>query len=226
MPGEVNPEAIPAAPAAPQQVAASGVAAPAGAPAAPAAPAPAAANSNSALGGAFATKPGWGWTAAGLGLAAAPLAYLGLKGSDPLPPQANQLQGVANQTQAAAGPALASIAQNAPTAYQAAQLAQMQDQMVTQWKQTLMSQGVQNPEADTRWPQIQQYIQQQMNINTQAMINTNIQTALGFTGQTSSALTSLANMQIAQDTAYTTAVGNATKSLGTVAALGAMSKAA
>jgi hypothetical protein len=111
---------------------------------------------------------------------------------------------------------------------QAAQVKQQTDRLTAQWKQALMSQGVQNPTADTRWPAIMAQIQQQELIANQQMINTNIQTATSFTGQSSAALTTLMNAQIAQDTAYTNAISNASRGLASVAALGAMtsSKAA
>ena len=220
-------EQIPAATA--QTPAPGGAAASPSAPAAPTSNAPAvnapavAAKDSSFFGNAF-SKPGWGWNAAALGLGAAPLALALGQGESPLPAQANQLQALANTTQGAAGPALQSVATNTPTVTQAAQLAQQQNQLTTQWKQALMNQGVQNPTADTRWPQIQAYIGQQMNIATQQMINTNIQTAMGFTGQTSQSLTSLMNAQIAQDTAYTNAISNASRGLASVATLGAMTQ--
>ena len=195
-----------------------------------------------------------------LGLGAAPLAYTLMKGESPMPPQAAQLQAQTAQTnagiaqtqaalaqqnapiQAAANTYLGSVQSNSPTVQQAAQLAQQQQSLTNQWRQALFNQGVQNPEADTRWPQVQAMIQQQMDASAQSMIQTNLQAALGLSNQASSNiigggnlgvaggqqasqnLIALANLQVQQDTAFTNAIGSATKALGTVAALGAASK--
>ena len=202
--------AAPPAAAAPA-AAATPAAAPTGAGAAPA-----------AGGGAFGGS-GWGWKAAGLGLAAAPLALTLAKGESPLPPQAGQAQTLANSNQAAASPFINSVISNSPTLSQAAQLNQQQQNYTNQWRQVLFNQGVQRPEADSRWPQIQATIQQDMQIRTQTMIQSNLQAALGFSGQASNNLLQLANLQVQQDTAFTNAIAGSTKALGTVAALGAAS---
>ncbi len=238
--------------------------APAAAPAAAApsaAPAGAGAAANGG-GGAFGGS-GWGWKAAGLGLAAAPLALTLAKGTSSIPQQATDAavaspqqgaiaaqqqqiaaQQQANSAQAAAAsqPFVNSVIANSPTLTQAAQLNQQQQNLTNQWRQVLFNQGVQRPEADSRWPQIQQQIQQQMQIQTQTMIQSNLQAALGFqgsantslgqssgslsaaSGATSAAsqnLLAIANLQVQQDTAYTNAISGATSALGKVAALGA-----
>jgi len=192
--------------------------------ASPAAPATAAATpaAANAGGGAFGGT-GWGWKAAGLALGAAPLALTLAKGEAPLPPQAGQVSSIAAQQQAAAQPFINSVIANSPTLTQAAQLQQQQDQLTNQWRQVLFNQGVQNPEADSRWPQIQAQIQQQMQIQTQQMIQSNLQAALGFSGAASNSLLQVANLQVQQDTAFTNAIAGATKALGTVATLGAIS---
>ncbi len=208
-----------------------------------------------------AASSGFDWKTAGLlGLGAAPLALTLARGESPLPPQAAQLQaqtattnaGIAQTQaalaqqnapiQAAANTYLAGVQSNSPTVQQAAQLAQQQQSLTNQWRQALFNQGVQNPESDTRWPQIQAQINEQMNASAQSMIQTNLQAALGLSNQSSSNiigggnlgvaggqqasqnLIALANLQVQQDTAFTNAITSATKALGTVAALGAVSK--
>jgi hypothetical protein len=154
-----------------------------------------------------------------------------------------QQQANAGQATAAAQPFVNSVIANSPTLSQAAQLSQQQQNLTNQWRQVLFNQGVQRPEADSRWPQIQQQIQQQMQIQTQAMIQSNLQAALGFQGSANSALggsssslggasaatsassqnlLQIAQLQVQQDTAYTNAIAGATGALGKVAALGAV----
>ncbi len=159
-----------------------------------------------------------------LGLGAAPLAATLIKGESPLPPQAAQLSANNANIQATANSYLAGVQNNTPTPPQAAALATMQQQLTNQWAQTLFNQGVTNPQSDTRWPQIQAQIDQQVTAAAQSMIQTNLQAALGLSGQASGNLIALANMQIQQDTAFQNSITEATKALGTVAALGAASK--
>jgi hypothetical protein len=198
-----------AAPAAAAPAAAAPAATPAAAAAAPAASGGLLSSSNLKL--------------AGLAAGAAPLALLLAKGESPLPPQAQQLTATNTSLQNLANTDLNLVANNQLTSGQAAQIATMQQNLTSQWKQVLFNQGVQDPTKDTRWPQIQAQIAQQVNTATQSMINTTLQAALGASGQASSNLLAVANLQVQQDTAFTTAIGNATKALGTVAALSAVS---
>jgi hypothetical protein len=148
------------------------------------------------------------------------LGYTAAKGPTPLPAQANQLNALTSNLQVTGNQQLAMAVNGQLTASQAATLAQQQDQLTAQWKQVLMNQGVTNPEQDSRWPQIQAQIDQQMTASTQTMIQTTLQTGLQLEGQASSNLISLAQLQVQQDTNYTNAIGNAVKALGATVAGG------
>ena len=215
----------PYAPAAPSSVAT------------PAAAAPTAAKAAAAGGGGL--LGGMDWKTLGLlGLGAAPLAMTLAKGEPSLPAQASQVQGIANQQQALAQqlqPAvqnyLNSVATNSPTAAQAAQLAIQQQGLVNQARQQLYNAGG-DPNTDTRYLQQLQQIQQTMTASQQAMIQTNLNAALGLSGQqqnylggAATNLTNLAQMQINQDTAFSNQLTAATQALGQVAMLGAVSSA-
>src|ERR1700677_290174 len=164
---------------------------------------------------------------------AAPLASLGYlgytvaKGAAPVPQQAQQVQAHSAPLHALANTDLSLVTNNQLTSSQAASIAQQQAQLTSQWRQVLMNQGVTNPEQDSRWPQIQALIDQQMTAATQSMIQTTLQTALGASGQANSNLLQVAQLQVQQDTNYTNAIGNATKALGsTVAATNTVGNAA
>src|ERR1700678_4460712 len=164
---------------------------------------------------------------------AAPLASLGYlgytvaKGAAPVAQQAQQVQANSAPLTALANTDLSLVTNNQLTSSQAASIAQQQAQLTSQWRQVLMKQGVTNPEQDSRWPQIQALIDQQMTAATQSMIQTTLQTALGASGQANSNLLQVAQLQVQQDTNYTNAIGNATKALGsTVAATNTVGNAA
>ena len=155
---------------------------------------------------------------------AAPLASLGYlgytvaKGAAPVPQQAQQVQANSAPLTALANTDLSLVTNNQLTSSQAASIAQQQAQLTSQWRQVLMNQGVTNPEQDSRWPQIQALIDQQMTAATQSMIQTTLQTALGASNQANSNLLQVAQLQVQQDTNYTNAIANATKALGSTVA--------
>jgi hypothetical protein len=193
-----------------------GSAAPAGGPS----PAAAAGGAPAAAKGAASGGGGFDWMkAATLGIGAAPLALTLAKGESPLPPQAGQLASANAGLQNFANTALTNVTNNTTNPAQSAQLSADRQGLVNQWRQALFNQGVQNPEADSRWPQIMAQIDQQIAQETQSFIQTNLQAALSASGQASTNLTNLANMQIAQDTSFTNAISNASRALGGVAAL-------
>jgi hypothetical protein len=169
---------------------------------------------------------GFNWMQGGmLALGAAPLALTLARGEAQLPPQAGQLAANNQNLSNFANQELASVSANQLTTGQAAQIAQQTQTLQNQWRQALFNQGVQDPSKDSRWPQIQAQIAQTETAASQAMIQTNLNAALGASGLASQNLIALANMQIQQDTAFSNAIAEATKALGIVAAMTAMSGA-
>ncbi len=145
------------------------------------------------------------WTR--LGLAAAPLALTLARGESSLPPQTDAA--VSNAT------ALANQGANLNSAQQAT-IAQMRQDLINQYRQVLFNQGVQNPEKDTRWPQMLAQIDSQVTAATQQMIQQNIQNSLAGDQQ----LIQIAGLQMQADQNFSNALLNATKALGTAAGLG------
>jgi len=166
---------------------------------------------------------GVGWKdAAFLGLAGAPLAATLFKGESPLPPQAGQLSALSQPLSNFATAELSAAQNNQVMPGQQAQLNSDRQTALNQWRQALYNQGVQNPESDSRWSQIVSMVDQQIAQEQQGMITANIQSALAAAGGASANLTNLANMQVQQDTAFTNALAEASRSLGTVGALTAL----
>ncbi len=157
------------------------------------------------------------WTK--LALAGAPLALTLAMGQGGLPSAAQQLQGQASALSQAGLTDLAAARAGQLNAGQTAVLGQMNRDLTNQWRQTLFNQGVQDPSKDARWPQIVAEIDSKVTQQTAVMIQQNITNALAETGQASAALTSIANLQLQQDQAFTNSLINATKSLGTLAGL-------
>jgi len=153
------------------------------------------------------------WTKLALG--AAPLALTLGMGEQQLPAGAQQLQqqALALQQQGLAG--LADAQAGKLNAGQTAVLAQFKQNATNQWLQTLYNQGVQDPTKDARWPQIQAQIDMQVTQQTAQLIQQNITNALAETGQASTALTAIAQMQMQADQNFTNALIGATKALGT-----------
>ncbi len=155
------------------------------------------------------------WTK--LALAGAPLALTLGMGEAQLSPAAQQLQAQANALSQQGMSDLASARAGKLNAGQTAQLASDKQDLTNQWRQTLYNQGVTDISKDARWPQIEAAIDQQITKETAQLIQQNITNALAETGQASTALTSIAQMQLAADTAFTNQLINATKSLGLAA---------
>jgi hypothetical protein len=161
-----------------------------------------------------------GKDAAMYGLAGAPLAMALLKGEPGVPPQANQATALSPQEQALASEMMTSVQQNRPTASQAAVVAQNSQNRLNAYRQMLFNQGVQNPEADSRWPALVAQDQQQQLVETQQFMKQNMADAMAAAGGAQSGLLSVAQLQAQQDAAYTQALQNAMRSAGTVLALG------
>ena len=161
-----------------------------------------------------------GGTALKYGLAAAPLALTLAMGQPSLPASAQQLQGQAAALQSQGLQNLQQAQAGVLNSGQTAQIATMQQNLTNQWLQTLKNQGVADPTKDTRWPQIQAAIDTQVTAATAQLIQQNITNALQETGQASTALTSIAQMQLQSDQAFTNNLVNATKSLGLAAGTG------
>jgi hypothetical protein len=157
------------------------------------------------------------WTK--LGLAATPLALTLAMGETQLPSSARQLQGQATALQQQGLTDLSNARNGVLNSGQTAVLGQMRTDLQNQWRQTLFNQGVQDPTKDARWPQIEAQIDAQVTQQTATLIQQNITNALAETGQASTALTSIANMQFQADQNFTNALVNATKSLGLAAGL-------
>jgi hypothetical protein len=185
--------------------------------AAPAAPAPAVPAAATGGGGLFGTGIS-GKDAALYGLAGAPLAMALLQGQPSVPPQTQQSTAVSPAEQAFAQQMIASG--GAPNAYQSAQIAQNSQNRLNQYRQILFNQGVQNPQADSRWPAFVQADQQQQEKEMVAFQQQNMNEAFAAAGGAQSALANAGNVQAQQDTAYTTAWQNAMKSATTALALG------
>lgn len=176
------------------------------------------------LGGGAAPKtpPGGGgggfdmWKAAGLGLAAAPLAITLARGQQEMPQQGLQSQGLATAEGAAGQQLLSQAMQGQVTPGQQAALTLDRQRMINQARQQLYSQGIQNPEASSAWGGIMANIDNQMAVELQQFLTANINEAFKGTGQAEQNLTNLATQQIALDNAYTNAIANAGRGLGSV----------
>lgn len=159
---------------------------------------------------------------AGAGLA--PLALTMMRGEQPLPQQANQLQSqLATPLSNFSQQQLAQYQANRVNPAQQASLDAMRAQLTNQYRQMLFNQGVTNPQADSRWPQIEGLIDQQVMQSQGQMLANNINAAFAASGQAGQDLSILANMQVQQDTAYQQAINQATQAAGMVIGLGAAS---
>lgn len=138
------------------------------------------------------------------GLAAAPLALALSRGEPSIPSQANPA--IANATALAQQGANLNPSQNAS-------LVQMRQNAINAARQALFNQGVQNPDADTRYSQMVANIDSQVTAASQTMIQQNIQNALAGDSQ----LIQIASLQMQQDTAFTNTLVNATAAFGRVA---------
>lgn len=152
------------------------------------------------------------WTRLAAG--AAPLALSLFRGEPALPPGAVQAQQNAAAL-ASFGQQQLTMGQNGQlNAGQMALIAQTRQDLVNAARQALYNQGVQNPEADTRWPQMLAQIDQTVNAQTATMIQQEIQNGLNALGQSSQTLTQIAQLQMQADQNFTNTLVNATKALG------------
>lgn len=99
---------------------------------------------------------------------------------------------------------------------QTAVIGKMQQDLTNQWRQTLFNQGVQNPEADTRWAQITAAIDTQVTAATQQMLQQDITNGLQALGSASTTLNQIAQMQMQADQNFANMLVNATKALGSI----------
>lgn len=142
--------------------------------------------------------------------AAIGLAPLGLtlaRGEPGLPGQVGPA--VANATALAQQGGNLNAAQNAT-------IQNMRQDLVNASRQALFNQGVQNPEADTRWPQMLTQIDNQLVAATQQMIQQNIQNSLAGDQQ----LLQIAQLQMQSDQAFTNNLVRATAAMGTAFGMG------
>lgn len=156
---------------------------------------------------------GWG-NILKYGAAVAPLALTLGMGQAQLPSSAQQLQGQAAALSQQGQADLAAARAGQLNAGQTAQIGQMRQDLTNQWRQTLYNQGVTDISKDARWPQIQADIDAKVTAATAQLLQQNITNALAETGQAASALTSIAQMQMASDTAFTNNLIRATAALG------------
>jgi hypothetical protein len=152
------------------------------------------------------------WTKLAVG--AAPLALALGMGTQQLPASAQQLQGQATALQQQGLTDLSKANAGVLNAGQTAVLAKSYQDQVNNWRQTLANQGVQDPTKDARWPQIMASIDASITQQTAGLIQQNITNALAETGQASTALTSIAQMQMTADQNFTNNLIGATKALG------------
>jgi hypothetical protein len=157
-----------------------------------------------------------------LGLAAAPLGLALLRGESSLPSSAQQAQGNAA--------ALSSFGQQQLAMGQAGQLNAGQMALITQARndqmnaarQAMYNMGVQNPQADSRWPQMLAQIDTNVTAMTAQMIQQEITTGLSALGSSSQTLNQIAQMQMNADQNFTNTLVGATKALGLAAGSGAI----
>ena len=155
-----------------------------------------------------------------LAVGLAPLALTLGMGEQQLPGAAQALQGQALQMQTTGLQNLAQAQAGILNPGQTALLSQNRQNLENQWRQTLYNQGVTDVTKDSRWPEIQAQIDQQITAQTAQLIQQNITNALAETGQASSALTSIANMQMTADQNFTNNLIGATKAAGLAFGMG------
>ena len=147
------------------------------------------------------------WTK--LALAGAPLALTLARGEPSLPSGINPA--AANATALAQQGGTLNASQNSV-------LQQMKQDATNAARQAMFNQGVQNPEADSRWPQWVAQIDSQVSAAAQQMIQQNIQNSL----QGDQQLIQIAQLQMSADQAFTNNLVRATTAIGTAAGLGGL----
>lgn len=154
------------------------------------------------------------WKAAGLGLAAAPLALTLGRGQQQMPEQGLQSQAISTNLSAASQQLLNQAMQGQVTPGQQATLTLDRQRMINQARQELFNQGIANPEGSSAWRGMLANIDNQIAVEQQQFLTANIQEAFTGTGQAQQNLTNLAKNQIDLDNAYTQAIAGASGSLG------------
>jgi hypothetical protein len=157
-----------------------------------------------------------------LGLAAAPLALALGRGESSLPASAGQAQANASQLSAFGSQQLAAGQAGTLNAGQMALITKSKDDLTNAARQAMYNMGVQNPEADTRWPQMLANIDTQVTAMTAQMIQQEITNGLSALGSSSQTLNQIAQMQMNADQNFTNTLVNATKALGLAAGSGAI----
>jgi hypothetical protein len=159
-------------------------------------------------------------------LGAAFTGYEALSGPAALPSSAKALQAQGNTLNSASATDLATAQAGTLTAPQQANISQYTQNATNILYQQLASEGVTNPQGDSRFIQGQQQIQQQALAMTQQYIQQSFTNAMSEAGQAANDLGAATTAQTANDTAFTTALGQATASLGGSFALSQLPKAA
>jgi hypothetical protein len=162
------------------------------------------------------------WTKLALG--AAPLALAMFRGEAQLPAAAQQAQANAGTLSAFGQQQLAMGQAGQLNAGQMALITQSKNNLTNAARQAMYNMGVQNPEADSRWPQMLANIDTQVTAMTAQMIQQEITNGLTALGQSSTTLNQIAQLQMQADQNFTNTLVNATKALGLAAGGGLISR--
>jgi len=146
--------------------------------------------------------------------AVAPLGVAMLRGQPQLPAAAQQAAANAQGLAAFGQQQLAAGQSGQLNAGQAALIANMRNDLTNSWRQTLFNMGVQNPEADTRWPQIEALIDSKVTAQTEQMLQQDITNGLNTIGAANGTLNQVAQLTMQADANFTNALVNAAKALG------------
>jgi hypothetical protein len=157
-----------------------------------------------------------------LGLAAAPLGLALFRGESSLPSSATQAQANASQLSSFGQQQLAMGQAGQLNAGQMALITQSRNDQTNAARQAMYNMGVQNPEADSRWPQMLAQIDTNVTAMTAQMIQQEITNGLNALGSSSQTLNQIAQMQMQADQNFTNTLVNATKALGLAAGSGAI----
>lgn len=149
-----------------------------------------------------------------------------LQGPEPLAPAAKSLQNQGNALNATGQQDLANAEAGIVTAPQQAEISEYVQNAQNQLYQQLASAGVTNPQGDSRYIQGMQQIQQQAQAMAAAYIQQTFTNAMGEAGQAANDLNAAAADQTSSDNTFTTALSNATASIGGMAALSNLTKKA
>jgi hypothetical protein len=160
------------------------------------------------------------WTR--IGLATAPLGLALMRGESSLPASAGQAQANASQLSAFGSQQLAAGQSGQLNAGQMALITQSRNDQTNAARQAMYNMGVQNPEADSRWPQMLAQIDTNVTAMTAQMIQQEITNGLNALGSSSQTLNQIAQMQMTADQNFTNTLVNATKALGLAAGSGAI----